>query len=584
MVPSGNPVTQTIETLVPLLSQGDCIIDGGNSNYKDSIARAQALDQHGLHFLDVGTSGGIWGLANGYCMMIGGEQAVFERMEPIFETLAPTDGYAYMGPAGSGHYVKMIHNGIEYGLLQAYAEGFELLDASAYDLDLQKIAAIWNHGSVVRSWLLELGRIGACERPEPRADRGICRRFRRRTLDDPGSDRPGCSSRRPGLLAVRQVPFAPERVLRREAYRGPPPGVRRTHDAPRGAPGVTQTVDSARQLGSRKRRTAVLHGDLRRFGRPYPSNAPACACTTSRWTGAYRRDSRSSASPAPTGPTTNSGPKRESRWNSTRAGRSTPKYGRASPSTLHYVCGEYASDEAYDRLQNTLDLVREEHGTEGNHVFYLAIPPSAFDDVIVELERSPYGRSQPPGEGWSRLIIEKPFGENLESSRELNRVINRVFREDDVYRIDHYLGKETVQNILVFRFANSMMEPIWNRRYVDHVQITVAESIGVGRRGSYYDGSGALRDIVQNHIMQLLSLVAMEPPISYNGRSVRNEKVKVLQAIRRLDPREVLAVDGAGPVCERLGLRRGGAFLPRRRRHLRRLGDRDVRRAEAVRR
>jgi 6-phosphogluconate dehydrogenase len=156
MVPSGMPVTQTIETLVPLLSEGDCIIDGGNSNYKDSIARAQALEQQGLHFLDVGTSGGIWGLANGYCMMIGGERAVFERMQAIFETLAPTDGYAYMGPAGSGHYVKMIHNGIEYGMLQAYAEGFELLDASAYDLDLQKIAALWNRGSVVRSWLLEL--------------------------------------------------------------------------------------------------------------------------------------------------------------------------------------------------------------------------------------------------------------------------------------------------------------------------------------------------------------------------------------------------------------------------------------------
>jgi 6-phosphogluconate dehydrogenase len=156
MVPSGNPVTQTIEALMPLLSAGDCIIDGGNSNYKDSISRAQALEQQGLYYLDVGTSGGIWGLANGYCMMIGGEEAVFARMQPIFETLAPEDGYAYMGPAGSGHYVKMIHNGIEYGLLQAYAEGFELLDASAYDLDLQKIAAIWNHGSVVRSWLLEL--------------------------------------------------------------------------------------------------------------------------------------------------------------------------------------------------------------------------------------------------------------------------------------------------------------------------------------------------------------------------------------------------------------------------------------------
>jgi 6-phosphogluconate dehydrogenase len=156
MVPSGVPVQQTIETLIPLLDKGDCIIDGGNSNYKDSVARAELLDQHGIHFIDCGTSGGIWGLANGYCLMIGGPHEAFRRMEPIFKSLAPPDGYAHMGPSGSGHYVKMVHNGIEYGLLQAYAEGFELLDASTYDLDLKKIASLWNQGSVVRSWLLEL--------------------------------------------------------------------------------------------------------------------------------------------------------------------------------------------------------------------------------------------------------------------------------------------------------------------------------------------------------------------------------------------------------------------------------------------
>ena len=156
MVPSGAPVSQTIETLAKLLQKGDCIIDGGNSRYHDSVARGQALAEQGVHFLDVGTSGGIWGLANGYCMMIGGEQAIFQRMEPVFKTLAPPDGYLYAGPSGAGHYVKMIHNGIEYGLLQAYAEGFELLDASAYELDLPGIAKLWNQGSVVRSWLLEL--------------------------------------------------------------------------------------------------------------------------------------------------------------------------------------------------------------------------------------------------------------------------------------------------------------------------------------------------------------------------------------------------------------------------------------------
>jgi 6-phosphogluconate dehydrogenase len=166
MVPSGIPVQQTIETLLPLLAKGDCIIDGGNSNYRDSIARAEMLEKHGVLFLDCGTSGGIWGLANGFCLMVGGPEEAFESMEPIFQSLAPPDGYLHAGPSGAGHYVKMVHNGIEYGLMQAYAEGFELLDASDYDLDLQRIAALWNKGSVVRSWLLELAESALTKDPD----------------------------------------------------------------------------------------------------------------------------------------------------------------------------------------------------------------------------------------------------------------------------------------------------------------------------------------------------------------------------------------------------------------------------------
>jgi 6-phosphogluconate dehydrogenase len=156
MVPSGDPVDQTIDELLPSLAKDDVIIDGGNSNYKDSIRRAEKLRAHGLHFIDAGTSGGIWGLKNGYCMMVGGEKAIVERLEPIFKTLAPPDGYLHVGPNGAGHFVKMIHNGIEYGMLQAYGEGFELLKASEFHLDLGRIAHLWNQGSVVRSWLLEL--------------------------------------------------------------------------------------------------------------------------------------------------------------------------------------------------------------------------------------------------------------------------------------------------------------------------------------------------------------------------------------------------------------------------------------------
>jgi 6-phosphogluconate dehydrogenase len=156
MVPSGDPVDQTIEQLLPSLTEGDTIIDGGNSNYKDSIRRGEKLKPQGIHFIDAGTSGGVWGLQNGYCMMVGGDPQVVGRLEPIFKTLAPPDGYLHAGPVGAGHFVKMIHNGIEYGMMQAYGEGFELLQASQFDLNLEKIAHLWNQGSVVRSWLLEL--------------------------------------------------------------------------------------------------------------------------------------------------------------------------------------------------------------------------------------------------------------------------------------------------------------------------------------------------------------------------------------------------------------------------------------------
>jgi 6-phosphogluconate dehydrogenase len=156
MVPAGGPVEETIQALLPHLPPGDVLIDGGNSYFKDSLRRAEALRGRGHHYLDVGTSGGIWGLTEGYCLMVGGERDAFDRVEPLLRTLAPEDGYLYAGRSGSGHFTKMVHNGIEYGLMQAYAEGFEILNASGLDLDLARIARLWNRGSVVRSWLLEL--------------------------------------------------------------------------------------------------------------------------------------------------------------------------------------------------------------------------------------------------------------------------------------------------------------------------------------------------------------------------------------------------------------------------------------------
>jgi 6-phosphogluconate dehydrogenase len=169
MVPSGEPTESTIDTVAAELSQGDVIIDGGNSNYKDSVRRASALLEKGIKFLDAGTSGGIWGLKEGYCLMVGGDIEAFHRMEPIFRTLAPSlqDGYGHVGPSGAGHFVKMVHNGIEYGLMQAYAEGFELMQAKReFDLDLPQIAEIWRYGSVVRSWLLDLAAAALKEDPK----------------------------------------------------------------------------------------------------------------------------------------------------------------------------------------------------------------------------------------------------------------------------------------------------------------------------------------------------------------------------------------------------------------------------------
>ncbi|MFQ5472832.1 MAG: phosphogluconate dehydrogenase (NAD(+)-dependent, decarboxylating) [Dehalococcoidia bacterium] len=156
MVPSGEPTEETIRELAGLLNKGDLIIDGGNSNFRDSMRRSTELEEKGFLFMDAGTSGGVWGLEIGYCLMVGGSDEAFKRIEPALETLAPKDGYAHVGPAGSGHFTKMVHNGIEYAMLQAYAEGFEILEASQFDLDLHQLAALWNHGSVVRSWLLEL--------------------------------------------------------------------------------------------------------------------------------------------------------------------------------------------------------------------------------------------------------------------------------------------------------------------------------------------------------------------------------------------------------------------------------------------
>lgn len=197
---------------------------------------------------------------------------------------------------------------------------------------------------------------------------------------------------------------------------------------------------------------------------------------------------------------------------------------------IRFVPGEFDDDDAFLRLKKTVESLDQERGTMGNHAFYLSIPPKAFPLVTEQLRRS--GLADPTGESWRRVVIEKPFGSNLTTARELNQVVENVFPPDQVFRIDHYLGKETVQNILALRFANELFEPIWNANYVDHVQITMAEDIGVGGRAGYYDGIGAARDVIQNHLLQLMALTAMEEPISFDAADLRAEKEKVLAAVR----------------------------------------------------
>jgi len=197
-----------------------------------------------------------------------------------------------------------------------------------------------------------------------------------------------------------------------------------------------------------------------------------------------------------------------------------------------YHAMNFDDNDGYLKLKDLLETYDRERGTKGNRLFYLAVAPEYFADIINRLGE--HGMAQPKT-GNVRVIIEKPFGHDLESARELNDDVNKVFREDQIFRIDHYLGKETVQNVLVFRFANGIFEPIWNRNYVDHVQITAAESIGIEGRGPFYEKAGALRDVLQNHMMELLSFVCMEPPVSFDADAVRHEKVKVWQAIKPID-------------------------------------------------
>jgi glucose-6-phosphate 1-dehydrogenase len=211
-----------------------------------------------------------------------------------------------------------------------------------------------------------------------------------------------------------------------------------------------------------------------------------------------------------------------------------PKKWEEFASNLHYQPGEYGKQEDFANLAKYLTELEAQKKLLGNRLFYLSTPPEVYKDIVEQLGKAGLAKPCSPN-SWTRIIIEKPFGRDLASAKELNKIVLSVFDEQQVYRIDHYLGKDTVQNLLVLRFSNGIFEPLWNRNYVDHVQITAAETLGVERRGGFYETAGALRDMIQSHVLQLTSLVAVEPPASFDATAVRNEKLKVLQSIRPFD-------------------------------------------------
>ena len=553
MLPAGKVTENIIGELAKLLQAGDIVLDGGNTFWKDDIRRAKMLKERNIHHVDVGTSGGIWGLERGYCMMIGGAKEIVDSLDPIFKALAPglgnvprttgrdgrdpraELGYLHAGPNGAGHFVKMVHNGIEYGLMQAFAEGFDILknadseqlpQDARFDLDLTDIAEVWRRGSVISSWLLDLTASALAVDAELDGFRRRSRGFRRRPLDHYGGDRGSGAGGCALGCAIHSLPLAPRTILLRKKFS------RRCARVLARMSSRNQSARPKHHDGENRDRASgrsVLPRDFRRVGRPHASAAGAGALQSRRRrtaAGSVCVDRRARAAHRQTRRSATISPKacrNSPRVRSTRAWSSVcwpaSPMCRASPTTRRPTKKSARSSPA-----SSVSAAPRATGCSISRRRRRCSPP-----IGCHLGQS--GLAREDNGAWRRVVIEKPFGTDLASARALNQELLGILNEDQIFRIDHYLGKETVQNILVLRFANGLFEPIWNRDHIDHVQITVAESLTVGRRGSYYDATGALRDMVPNHLFQLLSLVAMEPPARFAADAVRAEKAQLLDAI-----------------------------------------------------
>ena len=507
--------------------------------------------------MDVGVSGGVWGRERGYCMMVGGDDEAVGRLVPVFEALAPgvgaaartpgregdpppeEQGWLHCGPSGAGHFVKMVHNGIEYGLMQAYAEGLNVLkhaniglhaqetdaettplrdpDHYKYELDVAAITELWRRGSVVSSWLLDLTAQALDDVAEPRRVRGPCERLRRGPVDGAGCSRGGRAGAGAGRVAVR-----PLRVARRGRLGQPRPlrHAPRVRRPPREEPGAVTDTENPLAEGLLLKRVpdpcALVifgaSGDL-----THKKLMPALYALAFRHLLPPRF--------AIVGVARTEGD--DDSWRAEMQ-EAVQQHGR----------DEFRQD-VWDELAATHALRRDglrRRGRRGRargarRAVRQGETSSAATASTTSPSRRPRSRrssgrsaSGAARTGWTRLIVEKPFGHDLASARELNKLLWEHFDESEIFRIDHYLGKETVQNMLALRFANGVFEPIWNRQFIDHVQITVAESIGIEGRAGYYEAAGAMRDIFQNHLLQLLALTAMEPPIDFAADSVHRRE------------------------------------------------------------